>query len=141
MANKILSAKLNELDKDFKQLHGYIKLSETADISEIEKEIEILKNEISENKKSLCGKMKCSKAEIVNRLADTYNEIGELIDTTSIESALSKPGEFGRTAVEERILLAEYALDFAMQAANRALLISMQAIYSQEKMQKSEEEI
>ena len=34
-------------------------------------------------------------------------------------------------AAEEKILLAEYALDFALQAANRALLLSMEAIDTQ----------
>ena len=34
-------------------------------------------------------------------------------------------------AAEENILLAEYALDFAMQAANRALLFSLEAIKAQ----------
>ena len=34
-------------------------------------------------------------------------------------------------AAEEKLLLAEYALDFAHQAADRALLISMEAIDAQ----------
>ena len=33
--------------------------------------------------------------------------------------------------VEEKILLAEYALDFAQQAADRALLLSMDAMDAQ----------
>lgn len=33
--------------------------------------------------------------------------------------------------IEEKILLAEYALDFAQRAAERALLISLDAIDSQ----------
>ena len=33
--------------------------------------------------------------------------------------------------MEEKILLAEYALDFAHQAADRALLLSMDAINAQ----------
>ena len=32
---------------------------------------------------------------------------------------------------EEKILTAEYALDFAMQAVNRALLVSLEAIEAQ----------
>ena len=42
------------------------------------------------------------------------------------ELARSSPDE--ETAVEEKILLAEYALDFAYQAADEALLLSMTAI-------------
>ena len=37
----------------------------------------------------------------------------------------------GAPAAEARILLAEYALDFAVQAANHALLLSMEAIDAQ----------
>ena len=36
-----------------------------------------------------------------------------------------------RAQAEEKILLAEYALDFAVQAANRALLLAMEAIDAQ----------
>lgn len=39
---------------------------------------------------------------------------------------------------EEKILTAEYALDFAMQAANRALLISLEAIEAQRFEEKRE---
>lgn len=37
----------------------------------------------------------------------------------------------GSIPVEEKILLAEYALDFAMQVSNHALLIAMEAIDAQ----------
>ena len=36
------------------------------------------------------------------------------------------------SAAEEKILLAEYALDFAVQTANRALLLAMEAIDAQQ---------
>ena len=39
---------------------------------------------------------------------------------------------------EEKILTAEYALDFAMQAANRALLVSLEAIEAQRMEEKKE---
>lgn len=40
--------------------------------------------------------------------------------------------------MEEKILLAEYGLDFAVQAANRALLLAMEAIYAQLTQQEQE---
>ena len=43
-------------------------------------------------------------------------------------------------SAEEKALLAEYALDFAMQAANRALLISLEAIDAELTQQEKEEE-
>ena len=44
---------------------------------------------------------------------------------TARENALSQPSS------EQALLLAEYALDFALQAASRALLISLEAIDAQ----------
>ena len=46
-------------------------------------------------------------------------------------------GEDPDHIVEEKILLAEYALDFAIQAADRALLFSMEAIDAQLTQQKA----
>ena len=45
--------------------------------------------------------------------------------------AIAAEGPDGQAMVEEKILLAEYALDFAHQAADRALLLSMEAIEAQ----------
>ena len=42
-------------------------------------------------------------------------------------------------SAEEKILYAEYALDFAMQAANHALLISLEAMDAQMEQQEKEE--
>lgn len=42
-------------------------------------------------------------------------------------------GENGDISTENLTLLAEYMLDFAIQAANDALLISMKAIQAQKK--------
>ena len=44
-----------------------------------------------------------------------------------------------QAAAEEKILLAEYALDFAIYAADHALLISMEAIEAQLSQQEKEE--
>ena len=41
---------------------------------------------------------------------------------------------------EKKILTAEYALDFAMQAVNRALLVSLEAIEAQRLEEKKEAE-
>ena len=52
-------------------------------------------------------------------------EIRQIIDNVQ-----ARPGPAGDAdqAAEEKILLAEYALDFAVQAADRALLTAMEAI-------------
>ena len=48
-------------------------------------------------------------------------------------------GEQPYASVEEKILRAEYALDFAMQAADRALLLSLKAIEAQTRQQEQDE--
>ena len=58
--------------------------------------------------------------------------MGQIIRSTKdrLQSiATANPDQ--EAAVEEKILLAEYALDFAHQAADRALLLSMDAISAQ----------
>ena len=82
-------------------------------------------------------KLQLSRAEIVSVIAQTYAEMQQALqknndalrdrDSRSLDSDAKS---------EERILLAEYALDFAVQAANRALLLSLEAIAAQSILQK-----
>ena len=72
-------------------------------------------------------------------LARTYGAIEQLIQKTKSELETQAAGrEGGEAAAEEKILLAEYALDFALEAANRALLLSMEAIDAQLTSQEQE---
>lgn len=45
----------------------------------------------------------------------------------------------GGSDAEEKLLLAEYALDFAAQAANRAVLLSLEAVNAQRSLEKHRE--
>ena len=72
-------------------------------------------------------------------LAKAYGEIEQLIQKTKSELESQAAGrEDSEAAAEEKILLAEYALDFAVAAANRALLLSMEAIDAQRTSQEQE---
>ena len=80
------------------------------------------------------------------KLADVYDQVeaavekvleAENINLKDPEQPISEsllPG------AEEKILTAEYALDFAMQAVNRALLVSLEAIEAQRLEEKKEAE-
>ena len=74
-----------------------------------------------------------SRAEVVATIARTYEEIQPCIrhGWDALQTQVSGNDSMNEGA-EKRILLAEYALDFAVQAANRALLLSMEAIATQE---------
>ncbi len=69
---------------------------------------------------------------MVATLSKTYGEIERIIQKAKAELGAQAAGQCGPDfETEEKILLAEYALDFALQAANRALLLSMEAIEAQ----------
>ena len=66
---------------------------------------------------------------MVTGLSVSYNQVEQIIQET--KNKMKMPGGGQEAEKEEKILLAEYALDFAMQAADRALLLSLQAIDAQ----------
>ena len=139
MAHEILMVKLCELEDRLIGLSSRIHLSETAGHEQLRQEIRALSNECAQTELTLQKKLQLSKAEFVAALAGTYGEIQQMIRRTM--SALEEQAA-GRndadSASEEKILLAEYALDFAVQAANRALLLSMEAIEAQLTVQEQE---
>lgn len=139
MAHEILAVKLCELEEQLSRLSGRIQLTETARKDQIQQEMEALARECAETKLALQKKLQRSRAEMVATLSDGYERIGEILQETkaALQAQATKRGA-PDDAVEEKILLAEYGLDFAVQAANRALLLAMEAIYAQLKQQEPE---
>lgn len=139
MAHEILSVKLCELEEQLLRLSSRIHLTETAGRDRLRQEICALTKECAETELTLQSRLQLSRAEVVATLANTYGEIEQ-----SIQRAKSKlEGQAARRndadfEAEEKILLAEYALDFAVQAANRALLLAMEAIDAQLNVQGQE---
>ena len=131
MAHEILSVKLCELEDQFSRLNSRIYLSEMADHPRLQREIRELDRECEETDLTLRKKLQRSRAGIVSVLSDSYGEIGEIMERTKAALRDRTTGESSDMAAEDKILLAEYALDFAMQAANQALLLSMKAIDAQ----------
>lgn len=131
MAHEILSVKLCELEDQFSRLSSRIHLSETASHERLQREIKELAEEYTETELTLRKKLQLSHAEIVSILADAYKEIEQLVKKAEDSLQKQEDGSSPDAAVEEKILLAEYALDFAVQTANRALLLSMEAIDAQ----------
>lgn len=139
MAHEILAVKLCELEEQLSRLSGRIQLAETARKDQIQQEMEALARECAETELALQKKLQRSRAEMVATLSDGYERIGEILQETkaALQAQATKRGA-PDDAVEEKILLAEYGLDFAVQAANRALLLAMEAIYAQLKQQEPE---
>ena len=127
MAHEILSVKLCQLDDKVGRLHSRIHISETANHSQLSREIEALRQECTETELSLREKLRLSKSDLVSVLSKSYEKMEQLIQDAKAElQAVAGPDD--KALAEAKILLAEYALDFAHQAADRALLISMDAI-------------
>ena len=132
MAHEILSVKLYELEKKIEQLCGRIQISESASHDRIKAETETLRRECAENALILRNRLMFSKASAVAKLSEAYVRVEQIIKKTKEEIGNSMTEECsGSIPVEEKILLAEYSLDFAMQVSNHALLIAMEAIDAQ----------
>lgn len=125
MPHEILSVKLCELDDRIGRLHGRVHLSESACHSRLRQEIESMGRECEAAELALGQRLQYSRSETARALSRAYEQIRQIIDNVQ-----ARPGPAGDAdqAAEEKILLAEYALDFAVQAADRALLTAMEAI-------------
>ncbi len=132
MAHEILAVKLCQLDDRMGRLHSRIHMSETADHRQLQPQIEALRQECDVAEEMLKSNMQHSQSELVAILARGYAQMESVVqDTLAQLKALAADSPDADAAVEEKILLAEYALDFAQQAADRALLLSLDAIDAQ----------
>ena len=132
MAHEILSVKLCQLDERMERLHSRIHISETACQSRLQQEIDALTEECDQAEATLRESLARSKSGVASVLSQGYDQVGQIIRSTKdrLQSiATANPDQ--EAAVEEKILLAEYALDFAHQAADRALRLCMDAINAQ----------
>ena len=132
MAHEILSVKLCELEDRLSRLSSRIHLSETAGHIQLQREIQALRRECTETELTLQTRLQRSRAELVSVLAETYGEVKQSVQKAgmALQEQELRRGD-PEAAAEEKILLAEYALDFALQGANRALLLAMEAVDAQ----------
>lgn len=132
MADAVLAVKLNELDQKIGKLYGRIEIASFSDHEQIRREAESLGIECMENKLALRKKLKLSKARVLKGFSDAYDELEEIIGRAETELGLSGTAAAeDALSADERILFAEYSLDFAMQAADHALLTALEAIDAQ----------
>ena len=132
MAQEILTLKLCELEDQFSRLKSRIDSSQAGSHTQIRQEITTLEKEYAQAASGLHKNLQRSRAPIAPALANVYTEVEQAIQRA--DSAFQNRGlSQGNCAAraEEKILLAEYSLDFALQAANRALLLSLRALDAQ----------
>lgn len=129
MAHEILSVKLSQLDERLARLQSRIHMSEAAPGTELRREIGALRRECAEADVTMRDSLSRSKSCVASVLNRGYGQVEQIIaDSRRQLEQLAESSPDADCAVEEKILLAEYALDFAFQAADRALLLSMDAI-------------
>ena len=133
MAHPILSVKMYELDKKLEQTHSRIQFAETMDTERLHQQIQNLRQECAESRITLENRLHYSKTGCVTRLANVFDQVEAAVEKSEQLNANFLP------SAEEKILTAEYALDFAVQAVNRALLVSLEAIEAQRLEEEKEE--
>lgn len=129
MEHDILSAKLRQLDDGLQRLHGRIEAGQRAGRTELRREIDALKAQCRQEEAALLRDLERSQSPLAPVLAQSFRQAEQLVRHAEAglqEVCSQAPDE--ETRAEEKILLAEYALDFAQGAANRALLVCMNAM-------------
>ena len=146
MAHQILSVKMYELDKKMEQTHSRIQLAENMDMERLYDQIQSIRRECVENRITLENRLHHSKTGCVAKLANVFDQVeaavGKVLEAENLdlreENSEQLKADF-LPGAEEKILTAEYALDFAMQAINRALLVSLEAIEAQRREEQKTE--
>lgn len=132
MTNDIFSVKLYEMDKAIGQIHSRVEQGEKDSPEQLAEDIRVLRNECRENRENLHNKMKYSKAKLVGRISEAYERVDQVIQEVQQQFGISFAEEqISELSAENKILMAEYLLDFAMLAADHALLTSLEAIKAQ----------
>ncbi len=132
MAHEILSVKLHQLDDSVTRLHRRVRIGETEDQDHLRREIRRLERECTEAEADLRESLRRSRAELAPALARSYGQVEREIRQSERQLRAASAGSRDpESAAEEQLLLAEYVLDFAHRAVDRALLFSLKAIDAQ----------
>ena len=134
MAQGVLSVKLSELDNMLKRLPGWIQMAEDTSRTSLQQEIGSLSETCGNMASTLDDNLELSRGEVAATLAGMYREIQKEIRATKDELDGLTSHQTPEDAAEEKALLAEYALDFAVLASTRAVLLSMEAIEAQKSL-------
>ena len=137
MEHETFAVKLLELEERITHIHNRIHLCELSDPEQLEVEMYALQQECTEFDTALSGKLQNSKSDMVLILAAAYQEIEQVIRSTQ-EALQITADESDTTFLDQKILLTEYLLDFAVQSSNHALLSALEAVYLQNSQQDAE---
>ena len=116
------------------------------DTERLHQQIQDLRQECVESRITLENRLHHSKTGCVAKLASVFDQVeaavGKVMEAENLDLRAENKEKLNTDFLpdaEAKILTAEYALDFAMQAVNRALLVSLEAIESQRLEEKRKE--
>lgn len=134
----IFAVKLYELERQYGMLRSRLQICQGGDREKLRRSIEALRDECRANDVMMQGKISGSKSPFVAELYQaqlSYDERTEG-DITKLVSACKTPD----ARADAIALYAEFAIDFATQAMNHALLAAMYAVDAQISADEDEEE-
>ena len=130
MAHEALSVKLHELDEKISRIYSRLLMIETADHDLVRSEKKEMLQECESLERTIKESLQNSESPIVAPFCDSYDKLteiaGEIRQKALAAGKASADGPIETT--ERKILMAEYALDFAVLSADHALLFSLDAL-------------
>ena len=139
MSHDSLAVKLCQLDDRLERLCSRIRVSGAADHPRLQQEIAALTWEWELDDAALQNSLHRSKAAVAGVLAKSYEQVEAALGAAADRlAALEAQRPDARAVVEDKMLLAEYALDLAQQAAGQALLVALRAMDAELLLEKEE---
>lgn len=128
MEQDMLAGKLAEVDAQLTDVHTRLRSAAQMEGPALDAAIAQTREETEQCAHALAEHLRHSRAHQVGEIADAFEEIRNII--RRIQTEVRRDDESGE---EMQLLLAEYAMDFAMQAARHALLVALEAIRDEQK--------
>lgn len=134
MQQSFLTVKLYELEKQHGKLQAGIRICQKESLKEIRREIARVREECEEQDFLLNQSIETSHSKAVTALADaqvSYDETVKTIVEKVLPEAMHGKDSMKEELAEEKMLYAEYSIDFAIRAVKNALQTSLEAIEAQ----------
>ena len=129
MEQDVLAGKLAEVNAQLAGVHAKLRSAAQMESAELDAAIaQTREQETAQCAHALAERLRHSRAHQVREIADAFEEIREIV--SRVQTEVRRGDESGE---EMQLLFAEYALDFAMQAARHALLVALEAIRDEQR--------
>ena len=125
MEQDMLAGKLAEVDAQLAGVHAKLQSAAQMESTELNSAIAQTREETAQCAHALAERLRHSRA---HQVGDAFEEIREIV--RRVQTEVRRGDESGE---EMQLLFAEYAMDFAMQAARHALLVALEAIRDEQR--------